>query len=81
MSDLQVTSISIGQLISNLKSQEWQVPQFQREYVWSIGAVIDFIDSIINARPIGMVTIWEQSDSNSIELGALSLPDKDPITA
>jgi hypothetical protein len=80
MGDLQVTSISISELIGNLKKHEWQVPQFQREYVWTIGDVIDFINSIIHARPIGMVTIWEQSDGNAIELGALSLPDKESGT-
>ena len=60
MADLNVTSYTIAELIDCLKKKEWQIPQFQREFVWTNGDVIELIDSILSARPIGMATIWEQ---------------------
>jgi hypothetical protein len=76
MSDLAVTSLSIEELLRKLKGREWLIPQFQREFVWSIGDVIELVHSILCARPIGMATIWEQQDDTTLELGPLSLLDK-----
>jgi hypothetical protein len=77
MSDLGVTSITIEELLDRLKGREWKIPQFQREFVWSVGDVIELIQSILSARPIGMATIWEQPDFTTLELGPLSLLDRD----
>ncbi len=77
MADLSVTSLTIEELLRKLKSREWLIPQFQREFVWSVGDVIELIHSILCARPIGMATIWEQADDTSLELGPLSLADRE----
>ncbi|QXE87414.1 DUF262 domain-containing protein [Geomonas nitrogeniifigens] len=76
MSDLAVTSLTIEELLKNLRGRTWQIPQFQREFVWTVGDVIELVHSIFCARPIGMATIWEQPDDTSLELGPISLPDK-----
>lgn len=76
MADLSVTSLSVEELLKNLKGRGWQIPQFQREFVWSVGDVIDLVHSILCARPIGMATIWEQPDDTTLDIGPLSLPDK-----
>lgn len=77
MSNLHVTDTTVPDLLKQLKSNNWLVPQFQREFVWSTSNVIDLIDSIFSARPIGMATLWEQEDNASFELAPLSIPDFD----
>lgn len=77
MADLVVTSLSVDDLLTKLKAREWLVPQFQRDFVWTIQDVIDFVHSILNARPIGMATLWEQADASQLALEPISLPDID----
>lgn len=78
MADLAVSSLTIDELLRKLKGREWLIPQFQREFVWSVGDVIELVNSILSARPIGMTTIWEQADDKTLELAPLSLPDRLP---
>ncbi|MFC1865704.1 DUF262 domain-containing protein [Chloroflexota bacterium] len=75
MSDL-VTSVSVEDILSKLRNREWLIPQFQREFVWTTQAVIDFIHSILFSRPIGMATIWTQSDESQLSLAPLRLPER-----
>ena len=74
MSEL-VTAVSIETLLSKLRDGEWLVPQFQRDFVWSIADVESLIESIFDARPIGMSTLWEQSENSGLALEHVSLPD------
>ena len=76
MADLSVHSISIDEVLQFVRQREWQVPQFQRDFVWSIANVIDLIHSILAARPIGMVTLWEQVADFELELEPISLTDR-----
>ncbi len=80
MADLAVTSLTIDELLRKLAAREWLIPQFQREFVWSVGDVIELAHSILCARPIGMATIWEQADDTTLDLGPISLPDRDEAT-
>ena len=75
MSDLNVSSVSLEELLNKLRDRDWLIPQFQREFVWSNSDVIALIQSIILARPIGMATLWEQPDDLGLELGPISLLD------
>ncbi|MGB5926114.1 MAG: DUF262 domain-containing protein [Dehalococcoidia bacterium] len=77
MSDLLVTSISMEELLDKLRSREWLIPQFQREFIWSIANVIDFAHSVLFARPIGMATLWEQEEDSQLPLAPISLPGID----
>lgn len=79
MADLMVTSLSVGELLTKLRAREWLIPQFQREFVWTIQDVIDFVYSILNARPVGMATLWEQADESQLALEPMSLPDINEI--
>lgn len=63
-----VASVRIPDLVEKLRDGEFQIPQFQREFVWSIADVIALLNSIIDARPIGMLTVWEQPDQSGLEL-------------
>ena len=75
MSDLQVTSITVPVLLKKLRTLEWLVPEFQREFVWSNAQIIQLVNSIIDSRPIGMVTLWEQQDDSGLSLEPISVPD------
>jgi hypothetical protein len=78
LGELQVTSIGIDGLLEKLRTGEWLVPEFQRDFVWSTGAVERLVASIFAARPIGMATLWEQSDLSPLTLEHVSLPDSTP---
>ncbi len=75
VSELQVQSITVPVLLKKLRSREWLVPQFQRDFVWTNAAVISLVNSIIDSRPVGMVTLWEQRDDSSLQLEPVSVPD------
>lgn len=78
MAKLSVSETNVPTLLQYLKSGEWLTPEFQREFVWNNASVIALVDSIIDSRPIGMVTLWEQEDENSLELEHISIQDYDP---
>jgi len=80
VSQLQVADINVPNLLRKLKSREWLTPQFQREFVWSNAAVIALVNSIIDARPVGMITLWEQQDRPALVLQPISIPDYDSNT-
>ena len=75
MSDLQVSSITVPALLKKLRTREWLVPQFQRDFVWSNAAIISLVNSIIDSRPVGMVTLWEQQEDTTLKLEPVSVTD------
>lgn len=77
MGELQVTSIQVPSLLDKLRNNEWLVPEFQRDFVWSSADVTQLVLSIIDSRPIGMATLWEQEGNDQIPLEPISLPDWD----
>jgi hypothetical protein len=75
MAQLEVSSVNVATLIERLRKREWLIPFFQREFIWSGQDVTELVESIISARPIGMATIWEQSDASDLKLESISVPD------
>jgi hypothetical protein len=75
MSQLNVSDITVPALLDKLRKREWLVPQFQREFVWGVADVIELVTSIIESRPIGMATLWEQSPSPEVIAEAIWIPD------
>ncbi|SIR02238.1 Protein of unknown function DUF262 [Aromatoleum tolulyticum] len=80
MSDLKVHHSTVPGVLDSLRRGEWLVPQFQRDFVWTTDQVSSLVQSILEARPIGMVTLWEQSDSSQLNLERVSIPDQDSAT-
>jgi hypothetical protein len=58
--NLEVTRKAIPDILALLDVGEWQVPGFQREFVWSVQQVHDLLTSIFKSRPVGMITAWAQ---------------------
>lgn len=73
----KVHSLKIDGVIENILDRHWLIPEFQREFVWSPGQVCSFIHSIVEGRPIGMATLWEQPEKVVLPLEPLSLIDAD----
>ena len=75
MSGLKVESVGVSQLLNLLRDSSWLVPSFQRDFVWSESDVVGLVNSVIEARPIGMATLWEQPDGTELSLESISIPD------
>lgn len=61
---LEVTRKSISQILALLNQGEWQIPLFQRDFVWNSQQVKELLYSIIKSHPIGLITLWEQPQDN-----------------
>jgi hypothetical protein len=72
---LAVESIGIADLLKRLRDNTWLVPAFQRDFVWSEAEVTSLALSVVEARPIGMATLWEQADDSGLALVPASIPD------
>ena len=68
MAQLVVTDVTVPVLLDSIRRREWVVPQFQRDFVWTVADVIALVASIIDSRPIGMATLWEQKPSVAPEV-------------
>ncbi len=75
MSQLAVSDITVPALLDRLKKREWLVPEFQREFVWSSADVIELVLSILESRPIGMATLWEQGSEPAIPAEPIWIAD------
>ena len=80
MSELRVESVQVPGLLAKLRNSEWMIPRFQRDFVWTPANVVQLILSIIDSRPIGMATLWEQSGQTGLDLEPISIVDRDPNT-
>jgi uncharacterized protein with ParB-like and HNH nuclease domain len=64
-------------LLSDIEKGEIKIPQFQRDFVWSIQKSAALLDSIIKGYPIGTFIFWATKDRfRSVrDLGNIKLPD------
>src|SRR5262245_50513698 len=77
MANLSVTDITVPVLLEKLRKREWLVPKFQREFVWTVADVSELLISVFEARPIGMATLWEQSEAPEVALDPIYIADYD----
>jgi hypothetical protein len=54
--------ISIRRLVEKALKGDLDIPEFQREFVWTKDQVKDLLDSLIKGYPIGSLLIWDLSD-------------------
>ena len=78
--ELEITSVTVSDLLNKLRTREWMIPAFQRDFVWTIGDVSGLVYSILERRPIGMATLWRQSDDSELPLVPISIRDRDKPT-
>ncbi|MEH7094072.1 GmrSD restriction endonuclease domain-containing protein [Neobacillus vireti] len=70
-------SITFSTLIHEIDKGIIKIPQFQRDFVWSIDQSAKLIDSIIKGYPIGTFILWESQEKlRSVRnIGGANLPD------
>lgn len=70
-------SITYSTLIHDIDKGIIKIPQFQREFVWSIEASAKLLDSIIKGYPIGTFILWESQEELRVvrNIGGADLPD------
>ena len=70
-------NIAYKALISDIEKGLIKIPQFQREFVWSVDKSAALIDSIIKGYPIGTFITWKTKERLRVvrNLGNVALPD------
>jgi hypothetical protein len=74
----------IVNILEKVKSGEYSIPEFQRDFVWTTGQIMDLFDSMMKGYPIGALILWkpERAEFHSlnelegISVEAFSGPDK-----
>ncbi|ADC51465.1 hypothetical protein BpOF4_17110 [Alkalihalophilus pseudofirmus OF4] len=69
-------SMTFSTLISDIDKGIIKIPQFQRDFVWTINQSAKLIDSILKGYPIGTFILWESGEElRSIKnIGGAELP-------
>lgn len=70
-------SKTFSTLISEIERGQIKIPQFQRDFVWSIQKSAGLIDSILKGYPIGTFIFWRTKDRLRAvkNLGGQTLPE------
>jgi len=71
------THARYANLLNDIERGEIKIPQFQRDFVWSIQKSAALIDSVIKGYPIGTFIFWATKDRlRSVkDLGNIRLPE------
>lgn len=64
MSVLIDSSVTIYEVIQNIKDGKYVMPAFQRKYVWSMEQIEKLWDSILLDYPIATFLFWHVDDDN-----------------
>lgn len=50
-------------LISNIKTGQIKIPQFQHDFVWKMDSSAELLDSIVKGYSIGTFIFWRTKES------------------
>lgn len=64
-------------LLAEIENGQTKIPQFQREFVWSLAQSAKLMDSIIKGYPIGTFIFWNTSERLRAvrDIGGFELPE------
>lgn len=62
----------ISKLLDSVKELEIVIPEFQREYVWSLGQAKELMTSLFQEYPTGSVLVWETNNPPEIKNNAVN---------
>lgn len=70
-------SMTFSTLINDIDKGIIKIPQFQRDFVWSLKQSAKLVDSIIKGYPIGTFILWESNEElRSVRnIGGADLPE------
>ncbi|MFR0890613.1 MAG: DUF262 domain-containing protein [Clostridium sp.] len=75
VSQFDVYSTSVQNIISWIKSGEIAIPEIQRPFVWDSTKVRDLLDSLYKGFPIGYIIVWKNPDVR-LKDGTISIGKK-----
>lgn len=55
-----MSEIKISDLVEACVTGHYQIPEFQREFIWRPKQVADFVDSLASGFPVGSLVVWPQ---------------------
>jgi len=58
----QTSAVGFKSLVSDIESGQIKIPQFQRDFVWSVAKAAALMDSIIKGYPIGTFIFWKTKE-------------------
>ena len=72
----QPTHKNYTTLISNIETGQIKIPQFQRDFVWTMERSAALLDSVVKGYPIGTFIFWKTKEHlrSLKELGGINLP-------
>ena len=72
----QPTHANYSNLINDIRRGQIKIPQFQREFVWTVQKSAALMDSVIKGYPIGTFIFWATKERlRSVrDLGNQTLP-------
>ena len=53
------TDYKVSELVSKIERRELQLPEMQRQYVWTATKVRDLLDSLYRGYPSGVILAWQ----------------------
>ena len=62
---LQVKNIKIDNILDNASNGYYQIPKFQREFVWNNNQISTLVESALQGLPCGAIVTWE--DPNDLQ--------------
>lgn len=71
MSNIQNVDISLNEIVKNISKDIYQIPKFQRGFVWANKDIIDLGDSIIRGYPIS--SLLTMPVNGTLKVGSHSL--------
>lgn len=71
MSNIQNVDISLNEIVKNISKDIYQIPKFQRDFVWNNKDIVDLGDSIIRGYPISSLLIMPAN--GTLQVGSHSL--------
>jgi Protein of unknown function DUF262 len=54
--------VTVGEAVERAVSGEWDVPEFQRQFVWRASQACDLADSLWQNYPIGSLLLWRDAN-------------------
>jgi len=54
-------SDTIREHVRRIETQEYLIPNFQREFIWKKSRIIKLLENILSCKPIGGLLIWKSS--------------------
>ena len=72
-------SKQFSNLMDDILTGRLKIPQFQRDFIWSIKKSSALLDSVVKGYPIGTFILWKTKERLRVvkNIGRLSLPEPD----